>query len=59
MKQTTPSLFVSMSFVTLLDYSVVNVRVVDHQSAVMKKAMALLSVEIMHHITVTQGLGSC
>ena len=29
------SLFVSMSFVTPLDYSVVNVGVVDHQPAVM------------------------
>ena len=29
------SLFVSMSFVTRLDYSVVNVGVVDHQPAVM------------------------
>ena len=35
LRQTTTSQFVSMSFVTLLDYSVVDVRVEGHQSAVM------------------------
>ena len=35
MKLIITSLFVSMSFVTPLDYSVVNMRVVDHHSAVM------------------------
>ena len=34
-RQTMSLLFVSMSFITPLDYSVVNVRVVDHQPAVM------------------------
>ena len=34
MKQTMSSLFISMSFVTPLDYSVVNVGVVDNQPAV-------------------------
>ena len=33
--QTMISLFVSMSFITPLDYSVVDVRMVDHQPAVM------------------------
>ena len=34
-RQTTTSLFISMSFVTLLDYSVVDVRVEGRQSVVM------------------------
>ena len=50
------SLFISMSFVIPLDYSVVNVRVVGHQSAVMMEEMALI-VEMMHPLTVIPGLG--
>ena len=47
---------VSMSFVTLLDCSVVTVGMVDHQPAVMKKAMAIA--ETMHPITVILDLDS-
>ena len=56
MKQTITSLFVSMSFATPLDYSVITVRVVDHQPAVMKEELAVI-VEIMHPLTVILDLG--
>ena len=45
MRQTLSLLFISMSFVTPLDYSVVNVKMmVDNQPAVMEEAMALVTV---------------
>ena len=51
------SLFVSMSLITPLDYSVVRVRVVDHQPAVMKKEITPF-VETMHPLTAILDLGS-
>ena len=52
------SLFVSMSFVTLLDYSVMNVGVVDPQPAVMmynERRTVLMYL----HSAVIPDLGSC
>ena len=54
------SLFVSMSFVTPLDYSVVNVGVVDHQPAVMmcnEMRVVSMRIRVLVHADVTPGLG--
>ena len=58
MKQITPSPFVSLSFATLLDYSVVNVGMpmVDHQPAVMMYN-AWKTATRQDRSTVTPGLG--
>ena len=57
-RQTLSLLFISMSFVTPLDYSVVNVKMmVDNQPAVMKEAMTLVTVEETHPTIATPDLG--
>ena len=56
MRQITSLLFVSMSFVIPLDYSVVNVGVVDSQPAVMIYFKRTAST--YNHVPVTLGLGS-
>ena len=55
-------LFVSMNFVTLLDYSMVTVIVVALQPAVMMwTEMRVVStrIRVLVHADVTPGLGSC
>ena len=57
MRQIISSLFISMSFVTPLDYSVVNVIMVDHQPAV----LMLSELRTAHDraiLPMTPGLGS-
>ena len=58
MRQGLTSLFVSMSFATPLDYSVVNVGVVGHQPAVMMYNTKR-TVLMYDHSPVTPGLGLC
>ena len=56
------SLFVSMSFVTPLDYSVVNVGVVDLQPAVMmcnEQRTVSMRMSLLVHADVIPGSGSC
>ena len=56
------SLFVSMSFATPLDYSVVTVRVVDLQPAVMmynEKRTVSMRIRVLVHADVIPDLGSC
>ena len=56
------SLFVSMNFATPLDYSVVNVGVVDPQPAVMMwTEMRVVStrIRVLVHANVIPGSGSC
>ena len=58
MKQVMNSQFDSMSFVTLLDYSVMNVGVVGYQPAVMMSSeMRAVSMRLVVHADVTPGLG--
>ena len=55
-------LFVSMSFVTHLDYSVVNVGVVDPQPAVMmcnEMRTVKMKMPLLVHADVIPDLGSC
>ena len=59
MKQTTISLFASMSFVTPLVYSVPSVIVVDHQLAVtIYSGLKTVSMKRLVHADVTPGLDS-
>ena len=56
------SLFVSMSFATPLDYSVVNVGVVDLQPAVMmcnEHRTVSMRIRVLVHADVIPDLGSC